>query len=672
MADKETSVVPAVSPPVVTLRKYQRDACRSMWIDMFDNAVDSGILCLPTGGGKTLTAAAFVRVAQKQGKIQNVLWLAHRSELVNQAKASFELLDPNIKIGLWISGSKNIGEDITIGMIGSSKTIWQTQKDWDLIVVDECHHDAQQQGSYSNLYQKLQSNLNYDKKLGLTATASRLDGRVLDYKKIYYQINFLDLVRDGHLSKPIYTEMLTKDFYRLDRRYGKGDFTDKSLQRLDNPGRNKKIAKQWTDNRKEYGQTLVFCVSKNNCSNMAKEFEAMNPGLVTAVITGETKDDERDSLRERMLAGEIDVVFNCAVFIEGADMPSVRSVFLARPTVSDTYFMQMAGRGARKFYDSTGKCVKDSFHLVVIMDDITKFSTLVQDWVPDLASGDRTDLNPTQTYGQRVAKRKAALERACDDLGTSTSLQDARIMDIIYVLCFSTKYQAKAGVPIDQDRADCLVRMTMYAKSCWNKEVDLSGNERWYFNIDKLVQSYTSCVFNGEFPRPMWEKICWAFYFKHILKHDKVKDFKTGKKNETWQFIELVEFTDEMRSKQQARIKQDFDTAKKLNNEYNTLYGGESLGRMVIQKLTANAEAEFKGKKPKVLASMRKVCRSITSVESKNRTLTVRTSLEIRGDRDPNIRALYRAGEIFTEHFQDFLDDSCCNVSFRATKRNNS
>jgi len=51
----------------------------------------AGLLVLPTGGGKTLTAGYWI-AKNLLDKGKKVLWLAHRHELLNQAKETFKKL----------------------------------------------------------------------------------------------------------------------------------------------------------------------------------------------------------------------------------------------------------------------------------------------------------------------------------------------------------------------------------------------------------------------------------------------------------------------------------------------------------------------------------------------------------------------------------------------------
>lgn len=72
------------------LYPHQEDAIEQLNLQLNKNQKMpfAGLLVLPTGGGKTLTAAYWLakNLLQKNKKI---LWIAHRHELLNQAKDTF-------------------------------------------------------------------------------------------------------------------------------------------------------------------------------------------------------------------------------------------------------------------------------------------------------------------------------------------------------------------------------------------------------------------------------------------------------------------------------------------------------------------------------------------------------------------------------------------------------
>ena len=85
---------------MLTLRRYQLDA-----VDAVLGAVARGlrrvVLSHATGLGKTLVAAAIIR--RRPGR---ALFLAHREELLLQARDKLRLICPEARLGLVRAGSR--------------------------------------------------------------------------------------------------------------------------------------------------------------------------------------------------------------------------------------------------------------------------------------------------------------------------------------------------------------------------------------------------------------------------------------------------------------------------------------------------------------------------------------------------------------------------------------
>jgi len=70
-------------------------------------------------------------------------------------------------------------------------------------------------------------------------------------------------------------------------------------------------------------------------------------GISAAAVSGQTGRQERRDVIERFKSGEIRVLANCDLLIQGFDAPGVRALYIARPTFSPNAYIQMAGRGLR-------------------------------------------------------------------------------------------------------------------------------------------------------------------------------------------------------------------------------------------------------------------------------------------------------------------------------------
>lgn len=148
------------------------------------------LLVLPTGGGKTLTATWWLaKNVLNEGK--KVLWIAHRHELLNQAKEGFvkvayKDIMPDKKALRYrlLSGIHdrpvNIRMDDDLLIAGKDSLIsgleylekWLDNAQGELfLVVDEAHHATAK--TYRRLIEKVQKHTRSFRLLGLTATPFR-------------------------------------------------------------------------------------------------------------------------------------------------------------------------------------------------------------------------------------------------------------------------------------------------------------------------------------------------------------------------------------------------------------------------------------------------------------------------------------------------------------------
>jgi len=80
----------------VSLFPYQKKAVEALKAYFVDNNQNAGILSLPTGGGKTRTSVIFLLKEMLSHGYQ-VVWLAHRAMLLDQAAEQFYRFAPIIK-----------------------------------------------------------------------------------------------------------------------------------------------------------------------------------------------------------------------------------------------------------------------------------------------------------------------------------------------------------------------------------------------------------------------------------------------------------------------------------------------------------------------------------------------------------------------------------------------
>jgi superfamily II DNA or RNA helicase len=303
---------------------------------------------IPTGGGKTFTAAEILKQVCHGFRYAThfkIVFVAHRIELINQTVKEFQ--DAGLDVTEWSRDIKDPRGKVIVTMLQSSTGLPNALAANDdycgLLVIDEGHHLAAD--SYQRLMASLRTPASPDRTLVLTATPMRTDGLTLGIQKISFEIPFLDLVRLGHLAKPKY--MLVRLADEPDLRSDGDDFAKADLDSLNNLNRNEQIAQHFQKHRQEFGKTLAFCLSIEHAYEMERCYKRLMPDLRTYVIHSGTKPDERKQARIDFEEGRINVMFNVDVFTEGLNVPSIQTVQLIRPTKSMIRWCQCIGRGSR-------------------------------------------------------------------------------------------------------------------------------------------------------------------------------------------------------------------------------------------------------------------------------------------------------------------------------------
>ena len=110
------------------------------------------------------------------------------------------------------------------------------------------------------------------------------------------------------------------------------------------PGRNRLIVDTWCEYVRNK-PTVVFCTSVRHADELAALFR--EAGIDARSISGKTNPAERKQILKQYEAGEIPVLCACDLLNEGWDSPHTQVLFMARPTMSKTIYMQQLGRGMR-------------------------------------------------------------------------------------------------------------------------------------------------------------------------------------------------------------------------------------------------------------------------------------------------------------------------------------
>ena len=326
------------------LRPYQQEALDSM-LQAESNGISKQLVVLPTGAGKTVL---FAQLPIMRKDSLPMLVLAHRSELLIQAKDKIETINKDLSVGIEQAENKAGYSDVVIASVPTlgrefSSRIEQYPKDYfKTIVVDEAHHAA------APSYRRILDYFKPDLLLGVTATPQRSDSvRLIDvFQEIVYYKSIQDLIKEGWLSPLVgYRVKTSTDISDVEIQNGEYK-QDQLIEAIDNPSRNNSIVTAYNDlaNAKK---TVVFAAGVDHAGNLGEAFR--KNGSSVRVIIGTTPEEERRQILSDFKSGAVTVLVNVGVLTEGFDEPSIEAIILAKPTRSSLLYTQIVGRGTRLF-----------------------------------------------------------------------------------------------------------------------------------------------------------------------------------------------------------------------------------------------------------------------------------------------------------------------------------
>lgn len=302
------------------------------------------LISAATGVGKTYLAAF-------DSEKYKLLFVAHKEEILRQAANSFQNVRKSDDYGFFDGNEKCTDKSVifaSVATLGKSEYLNETYfpKDYfDYVVIDEFHHAVNDQ------YMRIVEYFKPQFLLGLTATPERMDGRniyeICDYN-VPYEISLKDAINKGMLVPFHYYGIFDKtDYSQLHQVRGKYDDRELNNTYIGNERRYELIYKNYC----KYGSKLAlgFCCSKEHAKDMAREF--CRRGIPSVAVYSDARGEyteDRSIAIQRLMQGEIRVIFSVDMFNEGVDIPAVDMVMFLRPTESPIVFLQQLGRGLRK------------------------------------------------------------------------------------------------------------------------------------------------------------------------------------------------------------------------------------------------------------------------------------------------------------------------------------
>ena len=312
------------------IRPHQQKA-----LDMLRQSIGRGkrrvVLQLPTGAGKTYVASQIVAGARAKGK--RVCFTVPFVTLINQTIAAFEA-EGIYDIGVIQANHCRTDHSQPVQIASLDTMTRRGVPEADIVIVDECHrHSA-----------ILPAWMRDDPRrvfVGLSATPwTRGMGDIWD--DLVRPVTMQQLIDQGYLSPfrvfaPSHPDLSGVSMDKGD--YHKGQLSEVMGDRVLIAD----VVETWMQRAKGL-PTIIFAVDLAHAEKIQQAFAER--GIKFGYCHAKIEITERQHMINQMHRGELAGIVNVGTLTTGFD-GDVRCVVLARPTKSESLFVQMIGRGLR-------------------------------------------------------------------------------------------------------------------------------------------------------------------------------------------------------------------------------------------------------------------------------------------------------------------------------------
>jgi type I restriction enzyme R subunit len=405
-------------------RDYQNEAIRRV-TEGIDAANRKFLLVMATGTGKTRTTIALVDTLLRSKRVQRVLFLADRRELVRQAMSEFKSHLPNESLAR-IEAGETSGARIQFSTYSSMMQVYERLSVgyYDLIVADESHRSIYQR--YKAIFDHFDAI-----QLGLTATPTDYidhntfdlfdcsdgapsyyysyeqaiaDKNLVNYRVLDAQTNFqLQGIQGATLPEPL-KQMARDQGVELDELNFDGSEIEKGII---NQGSNEAMVREFMDkSRKDVRglphKSIVFAVSHAHAKRLYESFNRLYPELqrqgMAEIIDShmERADATLDDFKYKTMPR---VAIAVDMLDTGVDVPAIQNLVFAKPVFSRVKFWQMIGRGTRLHTDKATGEIKTDFLIIDFWKNFAYFKLK-----PDGKVDHPTEPLPVRLFRLRLEK----------------------------------------------------------------------------------------------------------------------------------------------------------------------------------------------------------------------------------------------------------------------------
>lgn len=338
------------------LRTYQLEALTTLR-KRLKEVTHPLLVTASVGAGKSLIIAELLLIMERVGF--NALCLTLNSTLIQQNAHAYELQGGHA--GIYCAGlhSKSFKEFV---IFGSPHSVLQSirnkeeisRKKFNIIIVDEAHNISPNDESTMfrrilNHYGRMAQEEQYSfRVVGLTGTPYRgkgisVAGKDQFFKEEVCNISTSWLISQGFLTKPVFgLTSKSIDFSAL-RVNNMGQFNGKELQSV--VDKNVRLTGEIMQELQqlECNGIFIFSSTKRHCEECARSL----PDGTWAIITGETKHEDRAVAIQAAREGRLRYIISVGCVYVGVDIPFFDVCAWLRPTESLVIYTQGIGRVLR-------------------------------------------------------------------------------------------------------------------------------------------------------------------------------------------------------------------------------------------------------------------------------------------------------------------------------------
>lgn len=383
---------------MIELRQYQIDGLTSLWKYYSNGGKGNTLLCWPTGTGKSVCPAIFIKEAMLIWPNQRFMLLTHSSELVKQDAEALLSVWNNAPLGLYCAGlkRKDVVSPIIYGTIQSAYKIGANNFGHrDILWIDEAHLISDDDASmYLKFINELKAVNPKLKVIGLTATPFRMGMGLLTEGKIWDEIvhdltsmeNFNKLILDGYLSPLIAPSRLNVKLDVSNVDIQRGEFVQNHLQyEVDRA----EITWKALHETVYYGQNrrswLIFASGIDHANHIAEMLGKL--GVDCASVHSKQSSEYNNAAIKSFKNFELRSIVNFGKLTTGFNHEGIDLIDDLRPTMSVPLHVQKLGRGTRPYKGKTNCIVLDH------AGNVPRLGVINDPKIPN-KKGDKTGLLP--------------------------------------------------------------------------------------------------------------------------------------------------------------------------------------------------------------------------------------------------------------------------------------